>query len=74
MGFYDNSNVQHKKVVHISNETANIDGLTVEKNLHVDCPATFNDEVNFLGFVWKKESFRNFVRDRPSGCFCVSIA
>lgn len=64
MGFYDNSNEQHKKVVYISNETANIDGLTVEKNLDVDCPAIFNDEVNFFGFVWKKE---------PNGSLSLAI-
>lgn len=56
MGFYDNSEGKHQKVVYISNETANIDGLTVEKKLNVTCPATFDDEVNFFGFIWKKES------------------
>ena len=60
MGFYDNSNDQNKKVVYISNESANIDGLTVEKHLDVDCQATFASEVNFFGFVWKKEQNGSF--------------
>lgn len=56
MGFYDNSGEQGKKVVYISNQSANIDGLVVEEKMDVDCVATFNDQVNFGKFAWKVES------------------
>ena len=56
MGFYDNSTGQNKEVVYISNSSANIDGLTVETNLDVTCPAKFSTEVDLFGFVFKKES------------------
>ena len=55
MSFYDNSQENNKEVVYISNESANIDGLTVDKDLTVNCPSTFNFEVDFFGFKWKKE-------------------
>ena len=55
MGFYDNSNNQNQKVVSISNNAAAIKGLTVENSAQFDCDATFNNEVNFFGFVFKKE-------------------
>ena len=56
MSFYDNSNKKNKEVVYISNESANIDGLVVEKNLDVNCNATFDGQVQFGKFVWKVES------------------
>lgn len=60
MSFIDNSTGQHSKVVYINNQTANIDGLTVETQFEADCPASFNQEVNFFGFMWKKESNGSF--------------
>ena len=56
MGFYDNSNGRNQEVVSISNNAATIKGLTVEDSANINCNATFNSEVNFFGFVWKKES------------------
>lgn len=58
MGFYDNRNGQHSKVVNISNNSATIQnailkgsgGTTIQNN------ATFNGEVNIQGFIFKKES------------------
>ena len=57
MGFYevdDNNNAQ--EVVYISGNAANITNLTVEDSAEFDCNTKFNSEVNFFGFVWKKES------------------
>lgn len=56
MGFYDNSNNKNTKVVYIRNDSANIDGLTVDKSLDVNCNATFDGQVQFGKFVWKVES------------------
>jgi hypothetical protein len=56
MGFYDNSTGENQKVVHISNSTANIDNVVIEGNAEFDCNAQFNQQVDFFGFVWKKES------------------
>ena len=56
MGFYDNSTGQNQKVVNIRNDSAEIKNLTVKNGANFDCNATFNSEVNFFGFVWKKES------------------
>lgn len=56
MGLYDNSNGQNQKVVNISNNSATIKNLTVEDGAEFDCDTTFNKQVNFFGFVWKKES------------------
>ena len=65
MGFYDNSKGQNQKVVVISNNSAKIKNLTVEESANFNCNATFNSEVNFFGFVWKKES---------NGSFSLAIA
>lgn len=56
MGFYDNSAGQNQKVVYISNSTANIDNVLVEGSAEFDCNTKFNQQVDFFGFVWKKES------------------
>ena len=56
MGFYDNSKGQKEKVVYISNSTANIDNVLVEGSAEFDCNTRFNQQVDFFGFVWKKES------------------
>ena len=57
MGFYDNSEGQNQKVVNISNNAAIIKDLTVEVDAEFNCDASFNgSQVNFFGFVWKKES------------------
>ena len=59
MGFYDGDT----EVVHISNQSANIDNLTVEHGLTVDCSSTFNGDMTIAktvdeqryAFVWKIE-------------------
>ena len=56
MGFYDNSTGQNQKVVSISNNSANIKNLTVDDSATFNANTKFNSEVNFFGFVWKKES------------------
>lgn len=63
MGFYDNTGDEPVEVVHISNSTANIDNMLVEKGAEFACSATFNDEINMkktvddqqIGFTWKIE-------------------
>ena len=65
MSFYDNSDGNDKEVVYISNESANIDGLTVETSLDVNCNATFDGQVQFGNFVWKVE---------PNGSLSLAVA
>ena len=55
MGFYDNSKGQKEKVVYISNSTANIDNVLVEGSAEFNCNTKFNQQVDFFGFIWKKE-------------------
>ena len=56
MGFYDNSEGQHQKVVSIGNNAATIKDLTVEDDAEFNCNATFNKQVQFGNFVWQIES------------------
>ena len=56
MGFYDNSNNQNQKVVSIANNAATIRNLTVQGSATFVAPVTFEQQINLLGFIFKKES------------------
>ena len=55
MGFYDNTKNDAKKVVAIGNQSATIKNMVVQENAEFDCNTNFNQQVDFFGFVWKKE-------------------
>ena len=55
MGFYDNTDGSGKEVVSIGNKSATIKNMVVQENAEFDCNAQFNQQVDFFGFVWKKE-------------------
>ena len=56
MGFFDNTNGAAKKVVYISNQSANIDGLTVETSFDVNCSASFSEQVKIGNYLWKQDT------------------
>ena len=64
MGFYDGDT----EVVHISNQSANIDDLTVEKNFVADCNASFDGDItmNKTGSNNEKYSFSWRIEDNGS--------
>lgn len=56
MGFYDNTGENGaKEVVSIGNKSATIKNMVVQENAEFDCNTQFNQQVDFFGFVWKKE-------------------
>ena len=57
MGFYDNTGESGaKEVVSIGNQSATIKNMVIQENAEFDCNTQFNQQVDFFGFVWKKES------------------